>query len=384
VSGIPIGRVLGFEIRLHFSWVLILALVAVIVVGQLEQAAPDAEPALRWLVGALIAGAFLVSVLAHELGHGIVARQRGMPTGPITLLFFGGVTALDHDAERPSDEAAVAIAGPAVSIALGVALAAVALVVGQARDELLSATAAAALTLGVLNLLLGGINLVPGFPLDGGRLLRAAVWARTGDRARATRVTAGTGRAIGWGLVGAGLVVVLGGDVTNGIMLGLAGWFLGTASRAVIRQQTIEDLLRHLTVGETMERGVPSVSPQLTLDTFADQLLADGDEESPSAVPVMRDQDVLGVIGQSQIRALGRTAWTTTRAEDLMVAATDLPVLSPSDSVWTGLDGLRRSGAEGLPVADGTGLLGLLTRRAIARAIQTGSTPAGAQDRTPA
>ena len=374
VSGIPIGRILGFEIRVHFSWVLILALVAVIVVGQLEAAAPDAEPALRWLVGGIIAAAFLASVLAHELAHGVVARRRGLPTGPITLLFFGGVTVLEHDAERPADEAAVAVAGPVVSAVVGVVLAAIAVAVGQSRDELLTGTAAAALTLAVLNLLLGGINLVPGFPLDGGRILRAAIWARTGDRGRATRLTAGIGRAIGWALVGAGLVVVLRGDVASGIMLGLAGWFLGTAARAVVRQQAVEDLLRRVTVGEAMERDVPAIAPQLTLDTFAEELIGEGDTERPSVVSVMRDDEVVGVIGQTQLRSVGRSAWTTTRAEDLMSATVDLPVLSPADSVWSGLDRLRRSGAEGLPVSDGSGILGLLTRRSVMRAIQAGST----------
>jgi hypothetical protein len=330
-GGVPIGRILGFEIRVHFSWVLILALVAVIVVGQLEQAAPDAPP---------------------------------------TLLFFGGITVLERDAERPSDEAVVAIAGPAVSAVVGIGLTVVALVVGQARDELLLGTAAAALTLAVLNLLLCGVNLVPGFPLDGGRLLRAAIWARTRDRARATRLTAGTGRAIGWALVGAGLVVVLNGDVANGFMLGLAGWFLGTAARAVVRQQAVEELLRSVSVGDAMERDVPSVAPQLTIDTFAEQLLGPGDEDSTSVVTVVRDDDVVGLIGPDKLRSVGRSAWPTTRAEELMTAAADLPVLSPLDSVWSGLDRLRTSGAEGLPVADGSGFLGFLTRRAVVRAMQ--------------
>ena len=125
-----------------------------------------------------------------------------------------------------------------------------------------------------------------------------------------------------------------------------------------------------------MERDVPAIAPQLTLDTFAEELLADGDGERPSVVSVMRDDEVVGVIGQTQLRSVGRSAWTTTRAEDLMSAAEELPVLDPSDSVWSGLDRLRRSGAEGLPVSDGSGILGLLTRRSVMRAIQAAA-PAG-------
>jgi len=376
VNGIPVGRVLGFEIRVHLSWVLILALVAVVTVGQLELAAPDAEPVLRWAVGALIAAAFFASVLAHELGHGLVARSRGLATGPITLFFFGGSTAFDHDTDRPADEAAVAVAGPLVSIVIGVVLAVSALVIGGAGDELLHATAAAALTLGVLNLLLGGVNLVPGFPLDGGRILRAVIWARTGDRERGTRIAATTGRVIGWLLVGAGLAVVLGGDPTNGILLGLSGWFLGNASRAVVRQQAVEQLLRTVTIEEAMERDVPTVASQLTLDTFADQLFGGpdgGGDGGPSVVPVVRNDAVVGVIGPAQLRTVGRSSWTTTRAEQLMIDAADVPVLSPTDSVWSGLDRLRRSGLDGLPVADSSGVLGMLTRRAVVRTIQARS-----------
>lgn len=376
MNGIPVGRVLGFEIRVHLSWVLILALVAVVTVGQLELAAPDAEPVLRWVVGAAIAAAFFASVLAHELGHGLVARRRGLPTGPITLFFFGGSTAFDHDAERPADEAAVAVAGPLVSIAIGVVLALAALLAGGVRDELLQGAAAAALTLAVLNLLLGGVNLVPGFPLDGGRILRAVVWARTGDRRRGTRIAATTGRAIGWLLIGAGLAVVLAGDPANGILLGLSGWFLGNAARAIVRQQAVEEILRSVTIEEAMERDVPTVASQLTLDTFADQLFGEsaaGPDGGPSVVPVVRDDAVVGVIGPAQLKTVGRSSWTTTRAEQLMIDAADVPVLDPADSVWSGLDRLRRSGLDGLPVADSTGVLGMLTRRAVVRTIQARS-----------
>lgn len=367
MNGVPVGRFLGFEVRIHLSWVLILALVAVVVVGQLELAAPDADPAARWLVGALIAAAFLASVLAHELGHGLVARRRGIRTGPITLYFFGGSALLDGDVDRPGDEAAISVAGPLVSLAIGALLTAVALVMPGGSSELVSATAAVVLTLGVLNLILGVINLIPGFPLDGGRLLRAAVWARTGDRARGTRVAATTGRVIGWTVVGGGIAVVLNGDLTNGLMLGLTGWFLANASRAVVRQQAVEELLRTVTVGEAMERDVPTVPAQLTIDTFAEQLFGD---EGVSTVPVVRDDVVVGVIGPGQLRNLARGSWTTTRAEQLMVAAADVPPLGPEESVWSALDRLRRSGLDGIPVVDATGVLGMLTRRAVVRAVQ--------------
>lgn len=368
MNGIPVARVFGFEIRIHPSWIFIVAVVAVIVERQVREISTGLDPVTGWLVGAVTAGAFLLSVLAHELAHGIVARRRGIDVGPITLYFFGGSASFQLESDRPRDEAAIALAGPVVSLGIGLALILVAFLADATGHPVGQAAAIIALVLAVLNLILGGANLIPAYPLDGGRLVRAAFWARKNDEREGARAAAASGRYVGWALVGAGLVLILMDDVVDGLMLGLSGWFLGGASRGIMRRLAVQELLKDVRVADVMDKEVGSVAPHLTVDTFADRLLEGGDGV---AMPVLQDEAVVGLIGASQLRRLRRKAWETTRAEDLMVAPPTLPLVGPEDTLWSALDRLRRTGLDGLPVVEGVRLLGVVTRQAIVATIQS-------------
>ncbi len=367
MSGWPVARLFGFEIRIHLSWILIGALVTVLVVNQLETNAPGLPMPLRWLTGAGIAVAFFLSVLAHELGHGIVARRRGLEVGPITVFFFGGSASFQLESDRPRDEAAVAIAGPAVSLVIGSVLAAVGLVLQASADETVRAAGLVSLVLASLNLILGAANLVPAYPLDGGRVVRAVFWARSGDEKRGARAAATSGRVVGWGLIGGGLAVMVSGNTLDGLLLGLSGWLLGSASRGIARRIAVQELIEDVRVGDVVDRAISTVSPQLTVDTFADRLFEGGDG---SALPVVRNDQVIGVIGGAQLRRLSRKAWATTRAEDVMVGPPSMSALAPGDSLWSALDRLRRTGLDGLPVMVDGGFVGLVTRQLVATAIQ--------------
>jgi Zn-dependent protease len=367
MNGIPIARLFGFEIRLHPSWIVIVAVVTVLVVGQMEASAPGVPVPLRWLTGAIVAGAFLLSVLAHELGHGVAARRRGIDVGPITLYFFGGSASFELESDRPRDEIVVALAGPGASLAIAFVLAIVAVAAAQVHGPLFDIVTGVALILSLLNLVLAAANLVPAYPLDGGRVVRAAAWARTGDERRATNIAAGSGRIVSWIIIAIGAVVAIAGDTVDGLMVALSGWFLGTASRGIQRRLAVQDLLKDVHVGDVMERTLNSIPPNLTVDTFADRLL---ETEAASALPVLRDDAIVGLVSASQVRKLRRRAWATTRAEDLMLAPPALPLLRVGDSLWSALDGLRRTGLDGLPVVEGARLLGVITRRAILAAIQ--------------
>jgi len=368
VNGIPVARLFGFEIRIHPSWIFIVALVAVIVERQIREFPTGIDPVSGWVIGAVAAGAFLLSVLAHELAHGIVARRRGLDVGPITLYFFGGSASFQLESDRPRDEAAIAFAGPVVSLAIGVLLVVVAFAVDAIGHPVAQAAAVIALVLAVLNLILGGVNLIPAYPLDGGRIVRAAVWARKGDERDGARAAAASGRYVGWALLAAGLVLILRDDILDGLMLGLSGWFLGGASRGISRRLAVQELLKDVRVGDVMDKEVGTVAPHLTVDTFADRLLEGGEG---IAMPVLRDDVVVGLIGASQLRRLRRKLWQTTRAEDLMIAPPTLPLVGPEDTLWSALDRLRRSGLDGLPVVEGVRLLGVVTRKAIVATIQS-------------
>ena len=372
-NGIPVARIFGIEIRIHLSWVLILAVITVGVGDQLSTSQPGWSDALRWGVAGTVAFLFLFSVLAHELAHGLVARSRGMGGGSVTLLFFGGASAEGNAPARPRDEALVAAAGPLASFVVTAAFIAVSLAGTFVTGTLGDAIAQVAIVLAVLNALLGLLNLLPVYPLDGGRVLRAAIWRATGSERQATRGVAIVSRVLGWILIGSGVALMLTGDTLDGMMLAICGWFLSGTARTVERRLALADLLRGMRVESAMERDLPAVSPQLTLDTFAAQYLASGEGTS---LPVMRDDALLGLIGISQLRRIRRSAWPTLRAADVMVSPPALPTLAPEDELWSALERLRRTGLDGLPVLRGGVLLGVLTRRGIVNVIQARGRPA--------
>ncbi|MBA2373756.1 MAG: site-2 protease family protein [Chloroflexi bacterium] len=362
MSGLPVARLFGFEIRIHLSWAIILAVIAVTVVSQVGSADPTVPLAARWLIGGLVAAAFLASALVHELGHALAARRSGIGGGTITVYFFGGSAMPDIDAARPRDEIVTAAAGPLVSLGVGAVLLGVAGIGALVGSGPVLAVGQIALVVGVLNLVLGGLNLLPAFPLDGGRIVRGIFWARTGDPFRATRLAARSGRFVGWGLAGIGLIVILALDTIDGLMVALCGWFITSAARQVDRRALLDELLAGVPVREVMDAEVQGVPPGLTIDTFAGQML-DG-SASPSQ-PVMRGRELLGMLGAIQLRRIRRDRWPETRAEDLMVATGSLPVVGLETPIRQVFDDLRRADVDGLPVIGADGLAGIVTRRAI-------------------
>jgi Zn-dependent protease len=366
VSAIPVARIFGFEIRVHVSWAVILAIIVVTVEAQVGQLTPAIDPGLRWAIGGVVAAAFLVSALAHELGHAIAARRAGMPGGPIIVYFFGGAASATLEATRPRDEVTVAIAGSVVSIAVGVMFLALA-GLGELAGGVALALGRISFVIGVLNLVLGALNLLPAFPLDGGRVVRGLAWARTGDPDRGLRIAASTGRYLGILFATLGILGILTLDAIDGLMLALCGWFIVSTSRAVVRNADAEKLLEGIHVSDVMEHDVSGVPPGLTLDTFADQILSGG---STASVPVMRGLDLLGMIGARQVRRIRRDRWPQTRAEDLMISGDSLPSIGPEMSLRAALGHLHRSGLDGLPVTEAGALTGIVTRRAVAEAVR--------------
>ena len=367
MTGIPIARLFGFEIRIHLSWAIILAVIVVTVVSEVEARDPSIAQATRWLIGGVIAAAFFLSALVHELAHAVVARRAGVDGGVLVVLFFGGTSSPGIEAPRPRDEIAIGLAGPLVSLAVGAVLVLIGLVTSD-LDGPLFAAGQVALVVGVLNLLLGGVNLMPAYPLDGGRIVLGYAWGRYGDPDRGLRSAARTGRVLGWAVTALGLAAVVLTDPFNGIMLALLGWFLTTAARQVDRRATVDSLLEGVPASEVLEADAPEVSAGLTLDTFAGRML-DG-TVSPS-LPVMRDRELVGVVGASQLRRVRRQRWTELRAEDLMIATDALPRVAPETSLRLVLDELRRSGLDGLPVVGAAGLAGIVTRRGVLEALKS-------------
>jgi Zn-dependent protease len=366
MTGIPLARLFGFEIRIHLSWALILAVILVSVSAQVSAVSPSTAEPVRWLIGAIVALAFLLSALAHELGHALAARRAGIGGGVIVVYFFGGTATPGVEAPRPRDEILIGLAGPLVSLLIGGVLLAAAATVAALDPDLIG-LGQVVLVVAVLNLVLGGLNLVPAFPLDGGRIVQGIAWSRTGDPRRAMRLAARSGRLVGWVIAAIGVAVVLVVDEIDGLMLAIIGWFLTTAAKQVERRADLDDLLENMSVADVMDADVTGVPAGLTLDTFASQML---DGTVASSLPVMRDNELVGVVGASQLRRVGQKRWAEMRAEDLMVGLDRLPLVGPETPLRGAFDELRRSGLDGLPVIGSAGFAGILTRRAVIRTLQ--------------
>ena len=222
-----IGRILGIPIEINISWVLVFLLLTYLLSGQFDDSRLRWPVAQRWIVASITVVLFFLSVLAHELSHSVMALNRGIPVRGITLFIFGGVSRLDREPNRPIIEFVVALVGPLMSIALAMILGGVWYLLGRGDSSL----EVVLMLLAWTNLSLGVFNLVPGYPLDGGRLLRAGIWGITGDHHRATRIAAGMGQAVGAAMVLGGLLLAVFLEPVDGVWLGLVGMFLFSMAR---------------------------------------------------------------------------------------------------------------------------------------------------------
>jgi Zn-dependent protease/CBS domain-containing protein len=324
--------------------------------------------------------------MAHDLAHAIVARRRGVDVRQIVVSFFGGAAPDEPSAATGKDDFVIALAGPVVSLVLGLGLGAAALGIitiattgsslGGFIEPVPQAVGSFLGVVAVLNLLLGFVNLVPAYPLDGGRLVRDAGWWRTGDQRIGWAISARIGRLTALMLLGFGLLTAAIGDIGNGAFIALSGWFLYLSARAIRERLRIDELIGDLRVGDALERDVPSIGPGLTLDTLAQQVL--GEETPTTVVPVMRDGELLGVVGVAQVRRVRPSQWPNTRVEEAMLKPPRLVTLAPDDTLLSGFERIRRARSDGLPVVGPEGLLGLLTLRSIGRIVSQrmgGATP---------
>jgi len=365
-QSLRIGRLFGVDIGLHPSWFVIALLVTYsLAAGELPRRYPGWETAWYWVVGALIAILFFASVLAHELSHAVVARRFGLKVRDITLFIFGGAASLESEAKRPLHEALIGAAGPLASLLVGAALwLVVALVQAPQVEAILG-------WLAFINVTLGIFNLIPGFPMDGGRILRAILWKLRGDRFAATRNAATVGRLFGYLLIGIGVVIAFqGGSLFSGIWLALIGWFLSNAAESAVAQMSIERTLRGIKVREVMEAEPPSVSPNESVADLVNERLVRGGQRS--FLVRHTDGGLAGLVTLSDVARVARDDWPQARVTDIMTRYQDLARVGPDDGVAKALEILQAKEVNQLPVVEGDGrtVVGLLTRAGILRLIE--------------
>jgi Zn-dependent protease len=364
-AGWRIGRLAGIDISIHPSWLVIAALVTFSMAqGSIRALFPGLSPGFHWLAGAATAILFFASVVAHELSHAVLARRFGMQVRGITLFIFGGATELEGDARSPRDEAIMAAAGPATSLMIGIVLIGLGIVIPQPIGALVS-------SLGLINIALGIFNLVPGFPLDGGRILRALIWQLRGDRIAATGNAALVGRLIAYGLIVVGIIMTLqGGLGGNGLWLALIGWFLSNAAEATAVQARIEHSLRGVRVRDVMDPAAPVVSPNESLGSVVKNHMLRGDRRS--FLVAYDDGGLAGVVTLADVRRVPRDHWDETRVTDVMTRFNDLATVGPDEDVTDALGVLQAREIAQLPVVvDGRTPVGMLTLGGILRLIET-------------
>lgn len=374
---VPIARLFGIEIRVSWVWAVLIAIVTLLGAEQAGYVEPTLATPLHWILGFTVALAFLATVIAHELAHALVGRRQGVPATRIQLDFAGGLAPMSIQAGRPRGELVIALAGPLVSLSVAALTLGPALAISVAGDTP-GLLGGGLVVIGGLNLALAVLSLLPGMPLDGGRIVRALAWAGTGDRDRAGRVTVTVGRVIGWALVGAGVVAALADSITVGMLMLALGWILATGAGTLAGRANLEQLLRGTTVADAVVDDVPRIAPGLTLDTFADRFAGEG---RVSCLPVMDGDTVLGVIGARSVRRITRGRLATTRAADVMLEPPAAPHVSPADELWPVVEAMNRLGVEGLAVVEDGRFVGVIMRESIGRLLaRRGAQPSGAAD----
>jgi Zn-dependent protease/CBS domain-containing protein len=367
MSTLPFGRIAGISLRIHASWAILFALIAVTVASETGDVDPTTGVAARWVIGVAVALGFLASATLHELAHALVARRRGVAVTSIVVSFLGATSSSRLEGARPRDEVAAALAGPLVSIGLGAMLLTISVVGEVIGSGPVVVIGRVALVVGTLDVALGLLNLLPAYPLDGGRVVHALAWARTGDPRAGLRVAARVGRRAGLVVVVVGVLLMLVATPGDGLMIALGGWFLISNAKALERRASLDAVLDGMTVADVMDHDVATIPPGLTIDAFAGQVLSGS---ASLALPVVRGGELLGMIGARQLRRVRRDRWAKLRAEDLMISPPNLPFVTPETSVQGAIDDLARTNLDGLPVMVDGQLAGVVMRRGVAELVR--------------
>ena len=363
-QALPLGRILGIPIALDYSWFLIFG----VLTWSLAASYYPVEfrgwtPLLYWTTAAVTALMLFASVLLHELGHSVVALRYKIPVRSITLFIFGGVAQIGAEPPSATAEFFIAIAGPAVSLVLeGLFRLTMPLVAGSEPVWGLVKY------LAYINLALVLFNLIPGYPLDGGRVFRAIIWGLTSNMRRATLVAANAGRFFGFLFIFVGVWQMFRGDLGGGVWIAFIGWFLDNAASAQVQQVVFRGLLSGHTVAQAMSRSCATVPVDVTLQRLVDeQILGHGQR----CFLVSRGADTVGLITLHRIKEVPRAQWAATSAGQVMIPWQELKRIGLDAELWSALQQMDRDGVNQLPVVSDDRVVGMLSREDVITFLRT-------------
>jgi Zn-dependent protease len=366
---IQIARVMGIPIHLHFSWLIIFGLIVwTLSTGYFPAKYPDLPASSYWAKGLVASLLFFVSILLHEMGHAVVALRHGLRTRSITLFVFGGVAQLEKDPKDGRAEFWMAAAGPVVSLALA------GLFYAFASLPFVGASGAAvAKYLAMINVILALFNLVPAFPMDGGRLLRGALWGALG-KARATRIASGAGTFFAFFLIISGVFSLLRGDALSGVWYILIGWFIKDASVASYQQVRLDEALGGVMVRDAMVSGVATIPSTGSVAEAAREYFM---RTGYGSYPVTRGEAVVGLLCLKDVARLSAEEREATSVQGAMRPLSDAIVTDPDAPLPMAIAKMAQAGAARLLVMHGDQLVGLLTMNGVIRRLKVREELAG-------
>ena len=368
-SHIKLGRVFGIEIGIHSSWFIIAWLITFSLAAQFRSADPGWSAALNWGAALTTAILFFLSLLAHELAHSLVARAHKLPVQRITLFALGGVSVIEKDAPDARTEFLIAIAGPLTSVALGALMLWGAKALGgnpEARPQ--TPSLAILYWLGTINLYLGIFNLLPGFPLDGGRVLRALAWWVTGSMERATKIAARTGQVVAVIFIAWGIYRFFHGAGLNGLWIAFIGWFLLQAASAYYREAEFKHALAGVRASDLMSRDCAQVPGPTSVQDFVDEFLL---RTGRRCFFVTVQGSIAGLITPNEVRALERSLWPQTPVQQIMKPLGNLRVVAPETAATEALEMMVREDLNQLPVVSDHQVEGMLSRSNVLEALRS-------------
>jgi Zn-dependent protease/CBS domain-containing protein len=370
-SNVKLGTISGIEIGLHYSWFIIAALIAFSLAEHFRQVNPGLGPGQIWIAALVTAALFFATLLLHELAHSLVAQARGLKVRAITLFALGGVSQIQDDATDAKTELLVAIAGPIASLIIGFGCLGIALGLGWQRStEPQTAVAGVLVWLGYINFALAVFNMIPGFPLDGGRVLRAIVWAITKNSDRSTRIAARVGQFVAFLFILDGIWQFFSGAGFGGLWIAFIGWFLMDAAKASYADVEIATALRGIRVSEVMSRDCSIVSPRMSLHEFVNTYLLRAGER---CFAVEEQGRFVGLITPRDVGSIPRDRWDKTTVREAMRPLQELHIITPETPVLDALKLVTSKDVNQLPVVANGTLQGVVSRSQLLHLLQVRS-----------
>jgi Zn-dependent protease len=383
-KGIRLFKMFGITIRMDWSWLLILLMVTWNLSSAFARVHSDWSLTFTITMGLIAALIFFLSVLLHELAHSLVAKSQGLPVDSITLFLFGGVSHIREEPKSPGSEFVMAILGPVTSLVIGFGLlliASIGIEMPNIRDiqpmefiGSLNAIRTLAIWLGSINVFLGIFNLIPGFPLDGGRILRSIFWAVTNNLRKATRWASLIGQLIAWTMIISGVAMIFGVQIpffgqglANGMWMILIGWFLNNASTRGYQQLVVRDVLEDIPVRRMTKRNPPTVPADISVDKLIEDYIMQTDDH---AFPVMEEGRLLGIVCLDDVRPVPINERPSKSVADIMTPRSELITIAPDDDATKALNEISQRAIRQLVVMDGDKMVGLVRRRDIVRFLQ--------------